>query len=183
MIKKWGHFALYPFAFVVIILLGFPLLSLDGHKDGVIQLNKPIELPFLVDKNIEEVLVYFGYVGCEHICTPALQEIAAIYSALPMKETVQVYFINISKEGGGAHAFATYFHPDFIGLEYDKGYKLKDTLHVYSSASLSGDGTMSHTGFLYRIQRTDETYSLRAMYVTRPFSKEAIIQNIEGTTP
>ncbi len=164
-------------ALVAVLVLGFPMLFLDGHKGGVIKLDKEVTISFDVKDNVKDLLLYFGYVGCEDICLPALKEIASIYDALSHKKSVQIYFINLAKKGEGSELFARYFHKDFLGLELRDIGPLQNQLRVYSSASLSGDGKISHTGFLYRIQRYKNGFKLRSIYVTKPFNAAAIIED------
>ena len=53
-------------------------------------------------------------------------------------------------------------------------------LRAYSSDSLSGDGEISHTGYLYLIAQTQpDSFKLKTIYFTRPFDKESIAQNIK----
>jgi protein SCO1/2 len=169
-------------ALLILFLLGFPLAVLTGNKQGKVVLDEPVALPFHIGKEKKVILLYFGYAGCQTICSPSLEEIAAIYKEVNASEKVAFYFINIAKEAQGLDAFVHYFHQEFIGvnLSLDKRMGLMNRLRAYSSDSLSGDGEMSHTGYLYMIkQDLEQSFELKAMYYTRPFDTKTIVMDIK----
>lgn len=168
--------------FLFVLLLGFPLLMLSGEAQGKVALDEKLELPFEVKKESRVILLYMGYVGCQTICTPSLQESAEIFNHLDDTSKVSFVFINIAKDGGGAKEFANYFHKEFIGLELSKKEtsKLMRTLHAYSSDALVKGGEVYHTGYLYLItQQTEGNFHLKSMYYTRPFDAISISQDIK----
>jgi protein SCO1/2 len=169
-------------ALLILLLLGFPLAVLTGDKQGKVVLDEPIALPFHIEKEKKVILVYFGYAGCQTICTPSLEEIAAIYTEVNASKKVAFYFINIAKEAQGLDAFVQYFHKEFIGvnLSLEQRMGFMNALRAYSSDSLSGDGEMSHTGYLYMIkQEPEQSFELKAMYYTRPFDRKSIVMDIK----
>lgn len=166
---------IFMFSIILLLFLSFSMTWFDGHQNGVIVMNEKVSIPFAVAEDKKELLLYFGYVGCDTICMPALGEIARLYEDLPNKKEYQVYFINLLKEGGGANDFAQFFHKDFIGIDLLDAKGLQETLHVYHSDSLQGDGALSHTGFLYRLQRSKDLFILKSIYVQRPFDIDIIL--------
>lgn len=169
-------------AFLLLILLGFPLAMLIGEKQGKVVLDEKIELPFKMSKNTKVALVYLGYVGCRTICMPSLEESAKIYNDMNDTSNLAFYFVNISQEEVGAKEFAEYFHKDFIGLQLST----KDTsnlmgqLRAYSSDPLVQGGEIYHTGYLYLIKQEKEgDFMLKSMYYTRPFDVKSIILDIK----
>ncbi len=165
-----------------LLLLGFPAIIFTDSKQGKIELNEAISLPFKVDKNVDVLLVYFGYVGCKTICVPSLEEIAKIYTNLEDTSKTAFYFINISDNEIEADPFAKYFHKEFIGLQLPKKdvSDLMGRLRAYSSDPLVKNGDIYHTGYLYMItQNKENDFTLKNMYYTRPFDVESIILDVK----
>jgi len=169
-------------ALLLLLLLGFPLAMFMGEKQGKVDLNEKIELPFKMSKDTKVALIYLGYVGCRTICMPSLEESAKIYEALEETSKTEFYFINISKEEVGAKEFAHYFHKEFVGLQLStkETSKLMRELRAYSSDALVEGGEIYHTGYLYLItQKKEGEFILKSMYYTRPFDIESIILDIK----
>jgi len=167
---------------MVLFTLGFPLAMFTNEMQGRISLKESIELPFPVNDEAEVILLYFGYVGCQTICMPSLKEIALVSKEFNDSKRVAFYFVNIAKKSEGAKEYAQYFHKNFIGLDLPlaETSKLMSDLRAYSSDSLSGDGDMSHTGYLYLIKSSGkENFELKYMYYTRPFDAKYIVTDIK----
>lgn len=167
-------------AFALLLLLGFPLLFLSGEKQGRVAFDEPIELPFAIEPHKRVALLYLGYVGCQSICMPSLQESAQMFAELNAS-SVAFYFVNISKEGVGAKEFASFFHQDFIGVQPlpKERAALMQSLRAYSSDALTLGGDIYHTGYLYLISNKKGQARLKAMYYTRPFDAASIISDIK----
>jgi protein SCO1/2 len=170
-------------ALMVVFSLGFPLAMLSGNKQGKVILNEKVNLPFEIKDNTKIILLYFGYVGCRTICEPSLKEISSVYEGLAdtQKDDVSFHFIDITKNGKMAKEFAHYFNDSFIGLDLDtkSTAKLMADLRAYSSDSITGNGDMSHTGYLYLIKQTQkQSFELKIIYITRPFDSVSIVQDI-----
>jgi protein SCO1/2 len=170
-------------ALIAVFALGFPLSVIGGNKQGKVILNESINLPFEVKDSVKIILLYFGYVGCTTICEPSLREVSSVYDGLypAQKQYVDFYFIDIAKHSTMAKEFASFFNSDFIGLDLDvkSRAKLMSDLRAYSSDSITGNGDISHTGYLYLIKQTQQDkFKLRTMYVTRPFDPFLIKQDI-----
>jgi len=167
---------------IILVILGFPLLLLTEDRQGKVSFEENIELPFNVKNEIEVILLYFGYVGCETICMPSLEEIALISDEFNDSKKVAFYFIDIAKDSDGAKEYAHYFHKKLIGLDLEQNetFKLMSDLKAYSSDSLRGDGEISHTGYLYLIKNSrQQNFELKYMYYTRPFDTKSIVTDIK----
>ncbi len=178
-----SKFALIFASIIVVFSLGFPLAGLSGNKQGKVAMNEKVNLPFKIKDNEKIILLYFGYVGCSTICEPSLKEISSVYDNLldAQKERVSVYFIDIAKDTNMAKEFASHFNDSFVGLDLDAiaTAKLMADLRAYSSDSLTGNGEISHTGYLYLIKQTQkQVFELNAIYITRPFDPASIGQDI-----
>ncbi len=170
-------------ALIVVFFLGFPLAMLGGNKQGKVTLNEKVNLPFEIKDNTKIILLYFGYVGCSTICEPSIKEISSVYNGLldEQRDGVSFYFVDITKNGNMAKEFAHYFNDSFIGLNLDtkSTAKLMADLRAYCSDSITGNGNISHTGYLYLIKQTQEQiFELKTIYITRPFDCISIVQDI-----
>lgn len=170
-------------ALIVVFSLGFPLAMLGGNKQGKVTLNEKVNLPFEIKGNTKIILLYFGYVGCRTICEPSLKEISSVYEGLAdaQRSSVSFYFIDITKNGNMAKEFAHYFNDSFIGLDLNTKLtaELMANLGAYSSDSITGNGDISHTGYLYLIKQAGEQiFELKTIYITRPFDSISIVQDI-----
>ncbi len=176
------NISLFALVFIILGLLGFPVSMLMGEKQGKVELNEKIDLPFPVNKEHKVVVLYLGYLGCQTICMPSLEEIASVYTRLNTQEKVGVYFVNLSNDSEGLESFVDYFHRDFIGIQpevEERKYLIK-TLHAYRSDPLREGGEISHTGYLYLIRHDGSGgFTLKTMYYTRPFDVPSIVNDID----
>jgi protein SCO1/2 len=180
---KYGKLLLVLGALIVIFSLGFPLGFLSGNKQGKVIVNEKVNLPFEIKDNTKIILLYFGYVGCRTVCEPSLKEISSVYDGVAdaQRGSVNFYFIDITKSGSMAKEFAHYFNGSFIGLNLNtkSTAKLMADLRAYSSDSITGNGDISHTGYLYLIKQTQkQSFELKTIYITRPFDSVSIEQDI-----
>lgn len=169
-------------ALLLLLLLGVPFGFLSGQKQGRVLLDEKIELPFSVPSSEKVLLVYLGYVGCQTICMPSLEESAKVFSSLKEKDNIAFYFVNISQEAVGAKEFAQHFHKDFkaVQLPRKETLALMGELRAYSSEPLVTGGEIYHTGYLYLIKQEKKgDFTLKALYFTRPFDAQSIISDIQ----
>ena len=180
--KNLKSVVVFFIALLILFLLGVPLAVLTGDKQGKVILDEHIALPFHIEKEKKVVLLYFGYAGCQTICSPSLEEITAIYKEVNATKKVAFYFINIAKEAQGLEPFLHYFDKEFIGVNLSLAERrgLMNALRAYSSDSLRGDAEISHTGYLYMIkQEPEQSFKLKTMYYTRPFDRKSIVADIK----
>lgn len=179
--KLFGYF-LILFSLLLIVAIGLPQLYLS-ESVGRIDKEAVLKLDFLKDEDSPVVLVYFGYVGCETICTPSLQEIAEIYKSAESKD-VKMYFINLINldDKDMPNRFAKHFHKEFIGLylEPKELYDVVSTMNISYTKSLSDKNDLNHSGHLYLLKKENSSYTRKVIYVTRPFDKEMVIRDIQS---
>ena len=178
--KIFGVFLLL-FAFSLIILIGMPQLYM-GKDAGKITKEDSLALEFLKDEKAKVVLLYFGYAGCETICTPALQEITQIYEKVNSKN-LSVYFINLleSTPEDVVLSFAKYFHEDFHGIYLNSKQlqKLQNEINITFTKSPISQGELNHAGHLYLLQKDDKTYKQKFIYTTKPYNTKLILEDIQ----
>ena len=89
-----------------------------GGDFTLFQGDRPVRLS---DFHGKLVVMYFGFASCPDVCPTTLSIIASALRQLTPEEleTVQPVFISIDPErdqGEKLTAYATYFHPGFIGI-------------------------------------------------------------------
>jgi len=180
------------FGFVNIIILLVTIFStalpIFYSNDKVGKINKEvqdIDYAFLKDETKEYVLLFFGYVGCNEICAPSLNEISQIYNKLDKKK-FSFYFMNLQpntiKEG--VDLYAKVFNEDFKGIYLNHKELVDITTKLQVKYLPSKGNDIDHSGFLYLLEQgTNNLYTQKFMYTARPFDIEYIsndLNNIQG---
>lgn len=178
--KLFGYFLIF-FSFALILLIGFPQVY-SNNTAGRIEKSVTVESKFLEDESAKIVLLYFGYVGCKNICSPAMQEINTIYTQLP-SSNISVYFMSLlQSDNDTTQAYAQYFNKDFKGINLSKKelQELKQTLSVQTSSSFTDATEINHAGHLYLLQRDTlkDLYHQKYIYTTRPFNTKVIVKDL-----
>lgn len=127
-----------------------------GGNFTLMQADQPVELSDFQDKL---VVMYFGFASCPDVCPTTLTVIASALRKLTPEEleNVQPIFISIDPErdqGENLMAYATHFHPSFIGITggADEVQKVANQYGAFFFKSQS-DSAMGYT-----IDHTSETY-------------------------
>lgn len=150
-----------------------------------IELRQDLELELILDKNHEIELVFFGYAGCNKICTPRLEELGQWYAKLPDETQghLGLKFLDIStrQEKDLSDDFAKAFHPKFEGVFLDKDIIRLYTkaFNVYFSKSLMDKNELDHTAHLYLVKRDNDQKQLRFIYTAYPYDFKQIRSDIE----
>lgn len=176
-------------AILIVSILLFPILvtiSPTFFSKSVARrtvVDKPINLEKVLDTNKSVELIFFGYVGCQYICTPRLEAIASWYERYEKKDALQVRFINLSalEDTSLANSFAQAFHSSFIGT-YLPPHELREytkNFEVYFAKSLFDEGEMDHSTNLYLLQRNSNEKILKYVYTAYPFDFKMIAQDIK----
>jgi protein SCO1 len=175
----FGYF-LIIFSMLFMIALAFPQFY-SNNSSGRIDKNTSLKLDFLKQEESPVVLLFFGYVGCENICPPAMRELNDIYKQLD-KTKIKVYFINlldtINKDAPSY--YAKEFHKDFKGVYLDN-LGIKKVANKFNlSISKVNNSEINHSGYLYVLKKDykNNGYTLNYIYTTKPFNEEAIVKDI-----
>ncbi|MFA6396803.1 MAG: SCO family protein, partial [Sulfurimonas sp.] len=99
-LKTLSGILLIVLGFGLIAGLAFPALT-DAQHAGRTEKHMVLDFPFLKKEKSELVLVYFGYVGCTRVCTPALNDMTSIYHGLReqnLKTLPSIWFVNMTPE-------------------------------------------------------------------------------------
>ena len=161
----------------IIFIPSFYSNNTAGKFDKKVDIN----LPFLEKEQKPIVLLFFGYVGCTEICTPALHQLDEIFKKIDSKN-VSLYFINLltSADPQSVDDFAKSFNPAFNGVYLNQ--KEIDTvitkLNVMSVPSLLDKNVIDHSAFLHLFEKENGVYKQKYIYTTSPFDMDYIIKDI-----
>ena len=167
---------------VVIVVISFSPTFFP--KNTISNVKKSIKSDFFKDKKNENILLFFGYVGCVDICTPRLKEISDVYEEIKDDIDVKFYFINLTDSISNeiADLFVKNFNKDFTGIQLQKKdlVTLKNDFDVFSVKSLVSDYDLDHTSFLFLVKRENDEYKIRKIFTASKFEKEILVKSILG---
>jgi len=118
--------------------------------------DKPVSLS---DFRGQLVVIYFGFASCPDVCPTTLAIIASALKQLTLKEleSVQPIFISIDPErdrGENLEAYATYFHPGFIGITGTPD-EVQKVINQYGGFFIKVE---SDSAMGYQVEHTSKTY-------------------------
>lgn len=180
-IKLFSGLLLIVTAFGLIVALAFPSLS-DSTHAGRSEKRMIVDFPFLKHEKSPLILVYFGYVGCTRVCTPALDDLAEIYRlALQqgVKSPPSVWFVNMTPAMDylSVQSWAEHFDKRFKSYAPNES-ELKNMVHslnlVYTSLGVEAE----HMPYAYLMRKTQEGYELVYIYTTTPYNRELMLKDI-----
>lgn len=165
------------------LLMLFPLMAgFMGKNTHSVEVNMPaITPPFLKNESARAVLLYFGYVGCTEVCTPALNEITPMYSRLRAQfPSLSFYFVNLnpSQPSDWPQSFAKNFHPDFHGI-YATKTQIQHLEQDFNLAVTAINENIGHSSHLYLMIKEDNHYTLRRIYTTQPYYENQIEHDLK----
>ena len=180
--------------FLIILMLSTLLITAfptfySNDKAGKIYKEVDTNFNFLKNEDSQYVLMYFGYVGCTHICIPALSELTKVYEKLD-KNKFTFYFVNLQADipEKNVDEFAKYFNKSFKGI-YLNNREIKEIINILNVKyvpSILDKQEIQHSGFLHLLEKKrGNTYQQKFLYTASPFQVEHIIKdlnNIKGTS-
>jgi len=127
-----------------------------GGDFTLFQGGKPVRLS---DFHGKLVLMYFGFTSCPDVCPTTLTIIASALKQLTPEEldAVQPVFISIDPErdqGEKLDAYATYFHPSFIGITGTPD-EVQNVANQYGGFFVKVE---SDSALGYLVEHTSKTY-------------------------
>jgi protein SCO1/2 len=149
--------------------------------------DTPISAPYLNVGTKEYMLVFYGYVGCTHVCTPVLENLARFYQSkefTPYKSMIELVFVNLLSEVSQEQPdqFAKGFNPQFIGVHLSPKelQSLDKELSVYFAKQKGDVFELDHSDFVYLIHRkSDKSLSLVNIYMTHPFDGAFVVRDLQ----
>ena len=127
-----------------------------GGDFTLYQGDKPVTLS---DFHGKLVVMYFGFASCPDVCPTTLAIIASALRQLTPEEleNVQPVFISIDPErdqGEKLDAYATYFHPGFIGITGTPD-EVQNVINQYGGFFIKVE---SDSAMGYQVEHTSKTY-------------------------
>jgi len=179
--KTFSGIVLIFLAFGLIVSLAFPILS-DPQHAGRSEDRRYVDFPFLKGETADSVLVYFGYVGCTRVCTPALNDLAEIYREAQrrdLKHIPAVWFINMTPQMDplSVQSWAEHFDKGFKSYAPNESelQKMVHTLNlVYTRLGVKAE----HMPYAYLLQKKGEGYELVYIYTSSPYNRDLILNDI-----
>lgn len=176
-------FGIALIAVMLSILLVFPFLGtfFSGSSKGTAFGENTISPFFLENERSHIVFVYFGYVGCTKICTPALEEISKAYPEFKKIEpNVKVYFVNLNpnQPSDAPDMFAKAFHNEFQGV-YATQEQIDTLAQAYNLAITGKNNEMGHSASLFMFVKKSSGYVLKNIYSTHPYPTKQIIIDLQ----
>lgn len=170
--------------FGLIVALAFPALS-DPDNAGRSEKHLRINFPFLKNEHAKQVLVYFGYVGCTRVCTPALNDLASIYrehKQQTLKNDTSIYFVNMTPQMDAAsvQSWSEHFDRDFKSYAPTQAElrRMVQTLNlVYTELGVEAE----HMPYAYLIQKKSDGYELLYIYTSSPYNRTLMLKDLERT--
>jgi cytochrome oxidase Cu insertion factor (SCO1/SenC/PrrC family) len=131
--------------------------------------------------------VFYGYVGCAHVCTPVLENLARFYQSkefTPYVSKVDLVFVNLLPEVSQEQPdqFAKGFNTKFIGVHLSPKelQSLDKELSVYFAKQKGEVFELDHSDFVYLIHRkSDKSLSLVNIYMTHPFDGAFVVRDLQ----
>lgn len=180
----------YPlFIFLPFLIIGSLLFMSDASANpvsGKKATDETINAPYLQKNPKRFQLVFFGYVGCQKVCTPMLHELSAFYESRRfsrLKRFVGFSFVNLvpEMEPHLPQAYAKAINPNFIGIHLNQKElaSIDKEFSLFIAKRLNEPGELDHSDHLYLIERDKNgTLLLKNIYHTHPLDKEKVISDI-----
>lgn len=179
--KIFSGIALIFLAFGLIVSLAFPVLS-DPKHAGRSEDRRSVDFPFLKGQKSDLVLVYFGYVGCTRVCTPALNDLADIYREIQKRgfnHIPSVWFVSMIPEMDSASVQSWAEH-------FDRGFKsyaptekeLSRMVHTLNLVYTKMGVEAEHMPYAYLIRKKGNGYELVYIYTSTPYNRTLIFEDI-----
>lgn len=178
---------IFIFFLLIIPLTQSFVFTTSTIKNSKIIINKEVDATFLKNIDKENIVLFFGYVGCTDVCTPILEELGAIFSSnkANLKDSTAVVFVNLTSEISHEQPqlFASFFNENFIGLHLDKKdlYAVDRKFNLFYSAGINDKDELSHSDFIYLLKKQSADKAiLKNIYMTHPLNSKELIKDIKS---
>jgi protein SCO1/2 len=181
--------AFLSFFMLVFLLLQNLLFSSTNLESSKFVVHQNIDSHILDSIEKENIILFFGYVGCVDVCTPLLHELNAMYVSKAfhgLEESTAIVFVNLIPElkSDQPQLFATSFNEKFIGLHLNKRdlYSIDRAFSLFYTPSLSNKNELSHSDSIYLLKKKDSRLVLENIYMTHPLNTTQLIQDIKNNS-
>lgn len=176
--KKHLIFFLLLLVLIVIVpIIQSLVFSQSYQKNGTIEVNEEIVAPFLKDFKKDNIILFFGYVGCIEVCTPLLHQLKMMYEKPDfnnLRSSTDIVFVNLLTDvtPDSVKQFTNSFNVNFKGIYLSSRElnKMERNFRLFFSKNLFNKAKMNHTDYIYLIKRqTNGQFLLKNIYNTHPF--------------
>lgn len=170
---------------IALLLIGLPLVTfaitkIEDNFQRYTNINKQVQVPYLKKDGKKITILFFGYVGCEDVCTPFLTELNTLYKSdkwKSIKNKVEVVFVNLipTMDPELPMLYASSFNKKFIGIYLDKNelrYIDKEFRLSFSKSVLDSQ-ELEHSEYFYII-KNDKSRVLKRIYYSNTFDEEEL---------
>jgi protein SCO1/2 len=186
--KKVSFTFLALTSFMLLFVLLQNLLFSSTHlQNSKLVVNKKIDSNILDSIKEQNIVLFFGYVGCVDICTPLLQELNAMYSSDAFQElqgSTAIVFVNLIPElkSDQAQLFASFFNDKFTGIHLSKKelYTIDRKFSLFYTPSISDKNELSHSDSIYFLKKENKALILKNIYMTHPFNAKQLTEDIKN---
>jgi protein SCO1/2 len=190
-LKKYRKYLAATALFLILIVVFPVLLSTLFNKTtvngGKIVINKQINAPFLDGIKKDNIVLFFGYVGCTKVCTPILLQLASIYESKSIKElhkSTAFVFVNLTPQipADQPQIFAGGFNKDFVGIHLSQHelLSIEREFALFYSAGIADKSEMTHSDSVYLIKRENGKLTLKNIYMTHPLNSDALTNDLKS---
>ena len=174
------------FLVVIIPIFLFLLFSESNMDKGRIEVNELIDTPFLKNIKKDNIILFFGYVGCTVVCTPILNQLNTMYEKTEFRayhSTADIVFVNLTHQIDPVQAqqFAQAFNHKFKGIYLNQRelMNIERTYRLFFSKNLFNKTELNHSDYIYLIERLKNgQFILKYIYNTHPFKPESLIDDL-----
>lgn len=155
-------------------------------KESTPYIDQTIHAPYLNVGKKEYLIVFYGYVGCTHVCMPIMDDLKKFYLSeefKPYQSKTDFVFVNLLPKVDKAlpDQFAKTYHKDFYGVHLSEAElaKLDKELQLFFTKDDGKTLDIDHSDHIYVIQRLQNgTFKLVNLYTTHPLREEFIINDL-----
>jgi protein SCO1/2 len=163
------------------------MLAPTVFTKGVSRLEskKSFELSHILSEKKDIEIIFFGYSGCQDICSPRLESLGHFYKEadVELKKHFGLVFVDISspEDKELPQRFAKYFDKDFRGVYLDKVVLREYTkaFDVFYAEQLMNSLEYDHTANLYIVKKENNMKEIRYVYTTYPYDLKQIQLDLE----
>lgn len=173
---------------VKLLLLSVFTFTTLSAKESKPYIDQIINAPYLNVAKKEYLLVFYGYVGCTHVCMPIMDDLKQFYMSeefKPYQNKTDFVFVNLLPKIDHAlpDQFAKSYHHDFYGVHLSEAElgKLDKELQLFFTKDDGKTLDIDHSDHIYVIQRLqNNTFKLVNLYTTHPLKKELILNDLKN---
>jgi protein SCO1/2 len=156
-------------------LFAIPFIPLKSDKE--------INFYFPVKKQVQYILVFFGYPGCFTVCPLSLKTLSKVYTNYQktyQDDALTVIFINLlpNVTAQATMRYAKHFNPDFLGYHLSK-QQLNQAMEELGVSVFQYDGQEpQHSSYVYLLERQPVGWKIKYVYNQPNFLESNVMNDL-----